>query len=156
MRILALDLGTKTGWAWSDGEGRIESGVNVLPLRKDESPGMRFVRFRKWFDDMCLLVRPDFVICEKPHLRGFGPTHVLINFLGRVEEECAIREIEHTTVHTGTLKKHATGSGKASKEDMLDTAKAKYPRKIIFDDNEADALLMLDFARDNYEPSGVV
>jgi Holliday junction resolvasome RuvABC endonuclease subunit len=151
MRILALDLGTKTGWAWSDGV-RVESGVNTLVLRKEESPGMRYVRFRKWFDDMCLLSLPDVVVCEKPHLRGFGATHFLTNLLGRVEEECAIRGVQHSTCHTGTLKKHATGYGNASKDEMVKIAQAIFSDRLVADDNEADALLLLAWARDTYEP----
>jgi hypothetical protein len=40
MAILALDLGTRTGWAPAE-HGRVESGVQVFDVRRGESPGMR-------------------------------------------------------------------------------------------------------------------
>ena len=38
--ILALDLGTRTGWALAE-HGRVESGVHVFDVQRGESPGMR-------------------------------------------------------------------------------------------------------------------
>ena len=56
----------------------------------------------------------------------------------------AEHNIELMPVHTATLKKFATGSGRANKDDMVQAAKARgwSPQ----DDNEADAQLLLDYA----------
>ena len=153
MKILAIDPGTKTGWAFSDGEGRVESGTNVLKLRAGEAKTMRYIRFTKWLDDMFLMLRPTLVIFEKTHMRGYEATKFMMNLIGRIETICNEWEITYTDVHTGTLKKFATGSGKGSKNDMIRLAEKKH-QKVVDSDDEADALHMLDYARETYEPKG--
>jgi len=47
MVIIGLDPGIRTGWALCR-QGRIlESGVQTFALARGESPGMRFLRFRR-------------------------------------------------------------------------------------------------------------
>ena len=155
MRILALDLGTRTGWAWyfspDHGEGScgIESGTQDFALGRGESPGMRFIRFRKWFDDMLTEARPELVVYEQPHHRGGAATEILVGMSTRVQELCALDRITVTNCHTGTLKKHATGSGRASKQDMIAAAE-RWWGKVTTDDNEADALCLLAWALEEF------
>ena len=52
--------------------------------------------------------------------------------------------IETMPVHTATLKKFATGNGRASKEDMVKAAIQRGWNPV--DDNEADAILLLEYA----------
>ena len=48
--LLALDLGTTTGWALRAADGLITSGtVSFRPSRYDGG-GMRYVRFRAWLE----------------------------------------------------------------------------------------------------------
>ena len=50
--ILALDLGTTTGWAIRTAEGVILSGtVSFRPSRYDGG-GMRYLRFRAWLEEL--------------------------------------------------------------------------------------------------------
>ena len=50
--ILALDLGTTTGWALSPPGGPIASGtVSFRPSRYDGG-GMRYLRFRNWLNQL--------------------------------------------------------------------------------------------------------
>jgi hypothetical protein len=51
MNILALDLGTRTGWAMAE-NGRTKSGVQLFDVKRGESPGMRYLRFNRWLEDM--------------------------------------------------------------------------------------------------------
>ena len=53
MRVLALDLATKTGWALWDG-ARIESGVQDFTPQRGDSPGMRYHLFNRWLTDMAV------------------------------------------------------------------------------------------------------
>ncbi len=53
--VLALDMATKTGWALRDRAGRFSSGVQEFSLKRGESKGMRFLRFRKWLNDVLKL-----------------------------------------------------------------------------------------------------
>ncbi len=45
-RILALDLGTATGWATHTADGAIVSGVETFKPGRFEGGGMRFLCFR--------------------------------------------------------------------------------------------------------------
>ena len=50
MTVLALDLGTTTGWALRSADGRIVSGtVSFRPSRYDGG-GVRYLRFRAWLE----------------------------------------------------------------------------------------------------------
>lgn len=107
---------------------------------------MRFVRFNHWLcEDMLGLLKPDLAVYEMAHQRARAATNLLIGMTTRIEEHCAARKIEYTSVHSLTLKKFVTGSGKASKELMLRLARNKWGEDII-DDNQADALWMAMWA----------
>lgn len=144
MNILTLDLATKTGWA-SNILGK-RSGVTEFQLKRGESPGMRFLRCRAWLNEMLKLFsgQIDIIVYEQAHHRGGAATAVCVGLVTEVLAFAAERNIELMPVHTATLKKFATGSGRASKEDMVQAAKARgwNPE----DDNEADAQLLLEYA----------
>ena len=141
MNILALDLATRTGWAMNV-KKRIMSGVVVFDVQRGESPGMRFHRLNSW---LRMHVGPvDLIIYEQAHHRGGAATMVGVGMATHVMTFAAENNIDLMTVHTGTLKKWATGKGNASKEEMIKAAQDRghMPK----DDNEADALLMLEYA----------
>lgn len=148
MNILSIDCGTKTGWA-SLVDGRIESGVQDFSLKRGESKGIRFLRFNTWLVGMLELVRPHVVVYEMAHFRGGSATEILVGMTTRIEQFCEEKGIEYSSVHSGTLKRFATGSGKASKEDMMMVATQKFGR-IVESDDEADALLILAWAREEF------
>lgn len=152
MNILAFDSGTKCGWATLM-DGKIESGVQEFTLQRGESPGMKYLRFRVWLRAIFDLVKPDLAGFEQAHHRGGFTTDLLIGMNTRIEEECAGRGIEHTSVHSAILKKFATGSGRASKEEMVAEASRRFEREII-DHNEADALLILAFLMEKFVERG--
>lgn len=144
MNILALDLGTTTGWA-TNANGRIEVGVQQFDVKRGESPGMRYLRFRNWLEEIyTCLSSLDVIAYEQTHNRGGAATEVAAGFSTRVQEFCAQKNIDHIAVHSGTLKKFWTGSGRAGKQEMIEAAKKRNlsPQ----DDNEADALAVLHWA----------
>ena len=69
-----------------------------------------------------------------------------VGMVTRVQEVCEIFDVKYTPVHSGTLKKFATGKGNASKERMLELAIETWGAQII-DDNEADARWLLYYAQ---------
>lgn len=145
--ILALDCATKTGWCLlKDGYVR-ESGVQDFSKRRGESNGAMFLRFRSWLGTVMEGVT--FCVYEQAHHRGGAATEICVNLTGRVQEECAARGIEFATIHSGTLKKWACGSGKAEKSEMMKKASAYLDRDPI-DDNEADSVIMAMFAFKEY------
>ena len=147
MRILALDLGTHTGWASRTTGGVVESGVQDFTPRRGESAGIRYLHFRRWLEEIVGLVRPHVIAYEMPHLRGGHAATVLAGLQTRVEEIAAHLGLELLPVHTGTLKKHATGRGNANKSDMLAAACARWGRR-AYGEDEADALCVLAWAID--------
>ena len=142
MNILSLDLATKTGWA-SNIHGR-RSGVIDFALKRGESPGMRFLRCRAWLNEMLkLLGKIDIIVYEQAHHRGGAATAVCVGLITEVQAFAAEHDIELMPVHTATLKKFATGSGRADKKDMVQAAQKRgwNPQ----DHNEADASLLLEY-----------
>lgn len=146
MNILALDLATVTGWA-SNVDG-LRSGTQTFDLRRGESPGMRFLRLRSWLREIHgLLGDLDVIVFEQAHQRGGHATAVAYGLQAEVLSFAAEHGIETSPVHTATLKKAATGNGRASKVDMLEAARARGWSPT--DDNEADALHLLAYAEAN-------
>jgi len=149
--VLALDLGTRCGWAyWAPPFVRPDSGVQVFDLARGESPGMRYVRFSRWlqelFDwDVWL------VVYERPHLRGGYAAGLLTGLECLVQTHAAVREIEYYPVHSATLKKWAAGHGRAGKEQMIEAARRLWAIEPE-DDNEADALCLLGYAKAEIVP----
>lgn len=178
MNLLALDLGTHTGWALQE-NGRIESGVQVFDVKRGESPGMRYVRFRRWLQDMIwqptergkygyphvllheVAARVGLIVYEQSHNRGGAATEVAAGFTTRVQESCAEGKLEHAAVHSATLKKFTTGSGRGDKDKMaaaaidkgwLTEAQAELAYDSKFDDNEVDAICLLHYALSELVP----
>ncbi len=142
MRILALDMATKTGWAMNDPS---VSGVENFAVRRGESPGMRFVRFVAWLEEIIEKARPDLVVYEQAHHRGGAATEVAVGLATHLQSTLARHGIDHTSYHTATIKKHATGRGNAGKEEMMAAYRERFGSRPV-DDNEADARWALDLA----------
>lgn len=155
--ILALDLGTRTGFAlWLD--GRVQSGVVEFRPGRHEGAGMQFVRFRGWLErlhaDTGGLGQ---VVYEevRRHL-GTDAAHLYGGFWATLTAWCQERRVPFLGVPVGAIKRYATGRGNADKPAMLAAAQAKLGYAGT-DDNEADALWLLAYARYEFlgEPSGL-
>lgn len=144
MKILSLDLATQTGWALYD-NGNIDLGTAVFELKRGESSGMRFLRCRSWLREMKkLLGQIDLIVYEQPHQRGGYPTQVAMGLVAEVLSFAARANVTTTSVHGTALKKWATGKGNAKKKEMIIEAKSR--GHIVANDDEADAVLMLEYA----------
>lgn len=156
MNLLAVDPGSRLGWALSL-DGTVESGVEDFSLRRGESPGARFLRFRRWLVDVSELAtrttgRPiELITYEQPHHRGGHATEVAHGFSTRLQEHAAGTEgCECVSIHTATAKKWATGKGNAGKPEMIAAARKRWGLEPQ-DDNHADALCILAWALETYE-----
>ncbi len=153
MTTLSLDTGTDTGWAIRIGSV-IHSGTqNFQHDAKRESPGMRFLRFSKWLRGMIKEHDVVQVIYEQPHQRGGAATTVGVGLATHLMSVCAELEVEHVAVHSGTLKKFATGKGNANKDEMYqallrDQRDPLRARTMIPDDNEVDAIWLLLYSEE--------
>lgn len=145
MKILGLDMATKTGWAVIENGVYCESGVQDFTKRRGEDNGIMFLRFRKWLYDLIRAMEIDLISYERAHYRGGAATEVCVGLQTRAQELASEAEIPCNPVATTTLKKQAVGYGKASKEQMIEAA-APIIGRGPKDDNEADAVLLAHIA----------
>ena len=144
--ILALDLGTTTGWALMTRDSSITSGTEAFKPHRFEGGGMRFLRFKRWLTEIKQTSDGiDAVYFEevRRHL-GVDAAHAYGGFMAHLTAWCERHQIPYQGVPVGTIKKHATGKGNASKGEMI--AAAKIRGHSPADDNEADALALLHFS----------
>lgn len=144
--VIALDLGTSTGWAVRTPDGAIVSGTETFRPGRFEGGGMRYLRFRRWLDDLAGRVQPLQAIYFEEVRRHLGvdAAHAYGGFLAVLTAWCEHAGVPYQGVPVGAIKRHATGKGNADKAQMLAAAVAWGFRPS--DDNEADALALLDFA----------
>ena len=115
--ILALDLGTTTGWALRL-RSRIPSGtVSFRPSRFDGG-GMRYLRFRRWLDQRLEITGGiDAVYFEEVRRHvGTDAAHVYGGLLATLTAWCEERGIPYQGVPVGTIKRYAAGKGNADKQ----------------------------------------
>ncbi len=142
--ILALDLGTKTGWA-------TDSATGSINFKQDrfQGGGMRYLRFRIWLTEMLGLCQFNVVYFEEVRRHaGTDAAHVYGGFLAHLTAWCEENSIGYQGVPVGTIKKHATGKGSANKITMAQAYEAKWGKKPD-DDNECDARWLFDLALSN-------
>jgi hypothetical protein len=144
--VLALDLGTTTGWAIRGFDGLITSGtVSFKPSRYDGG-GMRYLRFTNWLTEIDRLSGPIEAIYFEEVRRHIGTdaAHVFGGLLAVLTSWGELRGVPYQGVPVGRIKRHATGKGNANKEAMVAAARARGFSPA--DDNEADAIALLLWA----------
>ncbi len=158
--FLGLDLASVAGWAHSADPERF-SGTWDLNVKHGESGGMRLVKCLRHIRDVCeLTVNRTLVIAyEKPNVaRGkkanMHGTILVAKFVGIVEQYAEMSlGIECVGYNLQTIKKHALADvpkgGKRDKDAMIAAAERKWDFPII-DDNHADALWLMDLARNEW------
>ena len=149
--ILALDLGTQTGWALTSRGGHITSGSQSFKPQRFEGGGMRFLRFKRWLTDIkqCNDGIDQVVFEEVRRHVGVDAAHAYGGFMGQLTAWCEHHQIPYQGVPVGTIKKHATGKGNAGKGEVI--AAMRLLGHPVTDDNEADALALLHWAIDTQE-----
>ncbi len=143
--LLALDLGTTTGWA--SNSGGTASGWVSFKNSRFEGGGMRYLRFAKWLRGMHDLTAIEEVHFEevRRHL-GVDAAHAYGGFLATLTSFCEEWSIPYQGHPVGSIKRHVTGTVKGKKDGVIAAIKARYPH--VKDDNEADALALLSLALD--------
>jgi Holliday junction resolvasome RuvABC endonuclease subunit len=149
-KILALDLGAKTGWAIKS-QNQITSGTIEFKPSRFEGGGMRYLRFQKWLEEINQTTNGiDLVYFEevRRHI-GVDAAHAYGGFLAYLTSWCEEKEIPYLGIPVGTIKKHITSKGNAGKSEVINEIK-----KLGFnpsDDNEADALALLNLIIKKHE-----
>ena len=144
--VLALDLGTTTGWALRGTDGLITSGTLSLKPSRYDGGGMRYLRFRSWLEQLAVEAGPIAAIHHEEVRRhaGTDAAHVYGGLLATLSAWAEGRSIAYQGVPVGTVKRHATGKGNAGKPAMIAAIRSRGFRPA--DDNEADAIAILLWA----------
>jgi Holliday junction resolvasome RuvABC endonuclease subunit len=140
--ILALDVATHCGWAVSN---QI-SGVWDLSIKRDESSGMRLLRFKTKLLEIIESQNINLVAFERS--AGFHKNALVTQaeLHGVLKLTLETLGIEYRAFSAKEIKKFATGNGNAGKPLMIKAAQEKYGY-IGKDDNEADALHILNLIK---------
>lgn len=146
--MIAFDLATVTGWATHSGSTLLNSGFERLG--KVGEPWPRLQSALLWLPSLLGPVawgRGD-VAYERPMERGRNRAAIVCSL--QLETAlilaCQARGIPQERVHAyhlGTVKKAATGSGRASKDEVIEAMRERWGYPALKDDNEADALAVL-------------
>ena len=149
--VMAIDLGTKTGWAMRTQDAQVVHGFESFKPSRYEGGGMRYLRFKRWLSDTRHLANEIHCVYFEEVRRhaGVDAAHVYGGLLATLTAWCEHHNIPYQGVPVGTIKKHATGKGNAGKTEVMDAMRELgHP---VTDDNEADALALLHWALDTQE-----
>jgi Holliday junction resolvasome RuvABC endonuclease subunit len=148
LNILALDFGTRCGWAALKG-GQLHSGAWSNPHSYSDSPGAFFCEFSKWLADMKRWNEPEHVVWEAPMIRHAPSEAWALMAAGMVTrvQAWAYRHqiVQLAGVRPNTLKKFTTGNGRADKPAMMAAMRVRWGWTGS-DHNESDALAVLAWA----------
>lgn len=142
--LLSLDIATNTGFCTSTA-----SGVWNLTPKKDESKGMRLIRFRAKLKEVCSLEWINVIVFEQVATYGKFPNHTASEMIGVLKLFCEESGIEYRSYAPTVIKKFGTGKGNAKKEAMIEAAKQYKPD--VESDDEADAIILYHLALKDLE-----
>jgi len=148
--VLALDLGTTTGWALRGYDGLITSGTASFRPGRFDGGGMRYLRFTNWLGELDRLSGPIGSIWFEEVRRhaGTDAAHVYGGLMATLTAWAELRGVPYQGVPVGTIKKFLTGRGNADKLAMIAAARARGFSPA--DDNEADAIAILLWALETH------
>ena len=141
--ILALDLGTTTGWALRSFDGLITSGTVSFKPGRFDGGGMRYLRFTNWLTEIDRLSGPIAAIWFEEVRRhaGTDAAHVFGGLLAVLTSWAELRGVPYQGVPVGTWKRCLCGRGNASKNEVIEAVAANGFSSASSD--EADALGIL-------------
>lgn len=151
--ILALDLGTKTGWAistdevvWWKKNCEYLYGVEDFSNKRFEGGGMRYLRFNNFLEAKLVDIKIDEIYFEevRRHI-GTAAAHAYGGFMATLTNWGERRCIPYQGIPVKTIKKYITGNGNASKQMVIDAVKARGYG--VEDNNEADAMALLLYVK---------
>lgn len=166
MKVLGIDPGTTLGWAYDafSDESVPKWGTENFKLKRDESEGARWVKFKIWFQRM---PRPDLLVFEQQNEFGrqaHQSAKIGILMASRIVEYCQEFGVSCVSVNPQTVKAFAIpamprakkGEPKnplldRSKEAMILAAKRRIGRVgLELGEHEADALWMMWWGKHKY------
>lgn len=152
LNILTIDIGTTTGWALGLRDGSLHSGSQSFAPRRNDGPGQRWLKFAAWLGERARqageihAVYYELVMAHGPRDNpNVLAAHAYGGFEAHLQAWADRNRIRLVGVAVATIKKSATGKGNAKKEAVMAAMRARGHR--VIDDNHADALALLEYAR---------
>lgn len=154
MKIVSLDLATKTGWAFLDTEPEdafgsdvaLKSGTRDFSLRTWEGDVDRNHAAKLFFAN--LIKGCDVVFYERIEFqhRSMAAARVYFGLETVLEMTCLEMQVKLKPAKPSDIKREATGKGNGKKDKMEDLARIQFPDQKVQDNNQADALWLMRFA----------
>lgn len=143
MTIIALDLGSVTGFAVKSQHGLSHGTLNFKKKGKFADSGYKALYdFLGTFLEGPHLHRDLEIIVEKPHAGRFiAPVRILFGLLAIVHLFADLFQVKLTEYSPKEIKKFWTGKGNASKEEMVVETQKKFPS--VTDHNQSDAISLM-------------
>lgn len=145
--VLAIDIGTTTGWALGLRDGKLFSGSESFAPRRNDGPGQRWLKFQAWLGQRAQIAGEIQAIYYELVLRhtAVQAAHVYGGFEAHLQAWADRNRVRLVGVPVSVIKKAATGKGNANKDAMVAAMRARGHR--VVDDNHADALALLEYAQ---------
>ena len=136
--ILALDISTSAlGWSVWNGSDYHWGIQSFTKYNKDY--GSLFLSYRQWLEEMIQDNTPEVISMEASYNNMKGASGYLLSSMNAITHMVAFeQDITRYEYAVPTIKKFITGSGRASKEEMIEAIQKRGFE--VNDDNEADAL----------------
>lgn len=152
--ILALDFGKFCGWALYDtGLKKVFSGMWLLQTDRFDGGGMKFLKLKRHLVEVHRTTPIKLIAYEEVRRHhGVSAAHIYGGYQAIVTAWCEEEKVPCYGVPVGTIKRHGTRYGAASKGDMIKAAKTIYPDQLFGKkaDDQADALVLLNYACGQY------
>lgn len=146
-KILALDLGTNTGFCVGCEDHMISGHWNLKQGRFDGG-GMRFVKFRARLDEIRGAYGLTHVFFEEVRRHaGTDAAHVYGGLMATLTAWCEEKNIPYSGLPVGEIKKTWTGNGAASKEKMIAECERRGFDPATSDEADAIAIFHLALKR---------
>jgi Holliday junction resolvasome RuvABC endonuclease subunit len=156
--VLAIDPGVNLGWAIFTAAGEFSCGTLYLGEKRGSTNGIRFLAFRTWLESVHDKEHLERIAYEQTLTRHrSGAQAALANGLVAIMEAFASqRGVELVTINNATLKKWATGSGRAEKADMLLAAQRRWGKRCLPKDQHdtVDAVWILNWTLHSHGAPG--
>ncbi len=147
--LLWGDPATHFGFAVG-GSGHVVHGEFDLSRSKHDAWCMSAVRLKAYLDKLHQDIGFTIVGYEKANFHvSLDATELRASLVTAIQEWCVSKGIPFTAAGPGTIKKHFTGNGRASKQDMIDEARRR--QHMVDTDNEADAVAGWYWLREQVE-----
>lgn len=150
MKLLAIDLGLKLGYAYRNSVDELKSGICYLGENKKAAREIRWVVLYRFLEELHKVEDFEGVVYEQPG-RLFGHAKkILPGLQAIIELWAAQRGISIQVGSPSALKKFATGDGTADKPMMQLSAMLRWPGREFVGHDEIDALFLLTFFEKNH------